>query len=211
MFSNELTCQEPQIRVWDRSCGYWRRSLDSWWALRSVLMVCSPDTRNQSLKPDLLKLWPHLFSLTHKHTHTHVHAITRSHTKALGAISVCTHNLRCSGRAVTFTQLNELSNLTIPQPLHYRGISILQHVILPVHSSPTPLMQAPGQAGRNWIAYGILLQQMQWSVCVCVCVMNRRRRGWWRWWSFTLYGSCSFLLELIRAANNSLLHFQFKQ
>lgn len=144
----------------------------------------------------------HTDKCTHNHTRMWLHACNQENT--LSTFSPKgrsnTHaNPQYFGRPVTFTQLNELSNLTIPQPLHYRGISILQHVILPVHSSPTPLMQAPGQAGRNWIADGILMQQMQWSRCVCEGV----------WWSPTLYGSCFFILELIRAANNSLLRFHF--
>lgn len=40
-------------------------------------------------------------------------------------------------------------------------------------------MQAPGQAGRNWIADGILMQQMQCSRCVCegVCGGHPRYMG----------------------------------
>lgn len=154
---------------------------------------------------NLLVLRPHFFHPPPPNTHTHAHAgpwtfvITASKAVRSSAQAILLYFCR----PITFTQLNELSNLTITQPLHYQGISILQHLILPVHSSPTPLMQAPGPAHRNWIAEGIRLQQMQWSsevkrVCVCECA----------WGSSTLCGPCFFfLLQLIRAANNSLLRF----
>lgn len=131
-----------------------------WWAQWSFLMVCSLSAWNRSLEPNLLvqhHLCSHL-SVTHMlmHPQPHVSAVTCSHTRAnaVGTTLQKTERLPHtvtplphSGRPVTFTQLNELSNRTIPQPLQYRGISILQHLILPVHSSPTPLMRAPGQAG----------------------------------------------------------------
>lgn len=103
-------------------------------------------------------------------------------------------------RPITFTHLNELSNLTITQALHYRGISILQHLILPVHSSPTPLMQAPGQAHCNWIADGILLQQMQRSrevKCVCACV----------WGLSSLYGFCFFFFFYYSSLGQRITHY----
>lgn len=122
---------------------------------RSFLMVCSPDTWNWSFKPNLLLLRPRTHShlsvtrtRTSNHTCLPLHAHTQAHSTAITPWDTHTHRHTlpassplCFDRSVTFTQLNELSNRTIPQPLHYRGISILQHLILPVHSSPTPLMQ----------------------------------------------------------------------
>lgn len=100
-------------------------------------------------------------------TRTLVHAITCTNAPAWDGQNTHAQS-PWSDRTVIFTELNELSNLPTQLPRHYRGISILQHVILPVRSSPTPLMQAPGQAGRNWIAAGTWLWPMKQSGRVCI-------------------------------------------